>query len=54
VPQMVGEDDGEPGYTMLGRLFAYGYMRGLMQATLKKGSGTNSAEHPPGYLAIGS
>lgn len=33
VPQMVGEEDGEPGYTMLGRLFAYGYMRGLMQAT---------------------
>ncbi len=33
VPQMVGEDDGEPGYTMLGRLFAYGYIRGLMHAT---------------------
>lgn len=33
VPQMVGEDAGEPGYTMLGRLFAWGYMRGLMQAT---------------------
>jgi len=33
VPQLYGEDDGEPGYTMLGRLFAYGYMRGLMQAT---------------------
>lgn len=32
VPQLTGEDDGEPGYTMLGRLFAYGYMRGLMQA----------------------
>ncbi len=32
VPQMFGEDDGEPGYTMLGRLFAYGYMRGLMHA----------------------
>jgi mannonate dehydratase len=32
VPQMVGEDDGEPGYTMLGRLFAYGYIRGLIQA----------------------
>lgn len=32
VPQMVGEDDGEPGYTMLGRLFAWGYMRGLMHA----------------------
>jgi mannonate dehydratase len=33
VPQLVGEDDGEPGYTMKGRLFAFGYMRGLMQAT---------------------
>lgn len=33
VPQMHGEDDGEPGYTMLGRLFAYGYIRGLMHAT---------------------
>jgi len=33
VPQMVGEDDGEPGYTMLGRLFAYGYIRGLIDAT---------------------
>ena len=33
VPQMIGEDDGEPGYTMLGRLFAYGYIRGLMDAT---------------------
>jgi mannonate dehydratase len=32
VPQFVGEI-GEPGYTMLGRLFAYGYLRGLMQAT---------------------
>jgi mannonate dehydratase len=33
VPQLVGEDDGEPGYTMKGRLFAFGYIRGLMQAT---------------------
>jgi len=33
VPQMAGEDDGEPGYTIKGRLFAFGYMRGLMQAT---------------------
>ena len=32
VPQFVGEE-GEPGYTMLGRLFAYGYLRGLMHAT---------------------
>ncbi|MEY3167532.1 MAG: Mannonate dehydratase [Actinomycetota bacterium] len=33
VPQMLGEDDGEPGYTMLGRLFAFGYIRGMMHAT---------------------
>lgn len=33
VPQLDGEDDGEPGYTMKGRLFAFGYMRALMQAT---------------------
>jgi len=33
VPQLVGEDDGEPGYTMLGRLYAYGYIKGLLQAT---------------------
>ena len=32
VPQLEGEEDGEPGYTMLGRLFAYGYLRGLIQA----------------------
>ena len=32
VPQLCGEDDGEPGYTMLGRLFAFGYMRGLLEA----------------------
>ncbi len=37
VPQLAGEDDGEPGYTIKGRLFAFGYMRGLMQAT----SGSN-------------
>lgn len=30
VPQLEGEDDGEPGYTMLGRLFAFGYTRGLL------------------------
>ena len=33
VPQLEGEDDGDPGYTTKGRLFAWGYMRGLMQAT---------------------
>ena len=34
VPQLEGEFDGEPGYTMLGRLFAYGYIRALIQATM--------------------
>jgi len=33
VPQLFGEDQGDPGYTMLGRLFAFGYIRGLLQAT---------------------
>ena len=38
VPQLSGEEAGEAGYTTLGRLFAVGYMRGLMQAV-----GGNSA-----------
>ncbi len=33
VPEMEGEVDGEPGYTMLGRLFAFGYIRGLLHGT---------------------
>lgn len=33
VPQLFGEEDGEPGYTMLGRLFAFGYIRGLLHGT---------------------
>ncbi len=32
VPMLEG-DAGEPGYTTPGRLFAWGYLRGLMQAT---------------------
>jgi len=32
VPQLSGEENGSPGYTMMGRLFAFGYMRGLIQA----------------------
>lgn len=32
VPQYEGEFDEEPGYTILGRLFAFGYIRGLLQA----------------------
>lgn len=32
VPTMYGEENSNPGYTVLGNLFAIGYMRGLMQA----------------------
>ncbi len=31
-PTMVGEDNLDPGYMVLGRLFAVGYMRGLIEA----------------------
>lgn len=31
-PQLEGEAAGEPGYTIKGRLFAWGYIRGLMHA----------------------
>ena len=33
VPTLDGEENDTPGYKMWGRLFAVGYMRGLMQAT---------------------
>ena len=33
VPQLEGEENGEPGYTMQGRLFAFGYIRGLLHGT---------------------
>lgn len=33
VPKLVGEEDGEPGYTTNARLFAWGYLRGLMHGT---------------------
>lgn len=32
-PSMAGESNESPGYEMLGRLFAAGYLRGLIQAT---------------------
>lgn len=32
VPQLEGEAEGKPGYTLLGRLWAVGYLRGLMDA----------------------
>jgi len=31
VPTMVGEDNTAPGYEMLGRLYAVGYLRGLLE-----------------------
>lgn len=31
VPLMAGEDNANPGYTALGRLYAIGYLKGLMQ-----------------------
>jgi mannonate dehydratase len=32
VPTLYGEDPAEVGYGVLGRLFAVGYMRGLIEA----------------------
>lgn len=33
VPTMAGEDNGQPGYETLGRLYALGYARGLIEGT---------------------
>ncbi|MGK0237254.1 MAG: mannonate dehydratase [Candidatus Pelagisphaera sp.] len=33
VPQLEGEGNENPGYTMLGRLFAFGYIRGLLHGS---------------------
>lgn len=33
VPQLEGEGDDNPGYTMLGRLYAFGYIRGLLHGS---------------------
>ncbi|MCF6311141.1 MAG: mannonate dehydratase [Verrucomicrobiales bacterium] len=35
VPQYEGEFEMEQGYSMLGRIFAFGYIRGLLQGTGK-------------------
>ena len=32
VPNMAGEDNSAPGYTALGRLFAIGYLKGILDA----------------------
>lgn len=39
VPTMVGEDNTNPSYGLLGNLFAIGYMRGLMEAADKEVNG---------------
>ena len=36
-PAMEGESNSEPGYAVMGRLFAVGYMKGLMEAIEKRG-----------------
>jgi mannonate dehydratase len=38
VPTMEGDDNSRPGYSLLGRLFAVGYMRGLIEAVEKTGA----------------
>jgi mannonate dehydratase len=40
VPTMEGDDNSAPGYSSVGRLFAIGYARGLIQAVYRKASGT--------------
>lgn len=40
VPAMAGEEIGNPGYDAIGRLYAIGYLRGLLEAVYGGGSGT--------------
>lgn len=37
VPLMAGEQEGKAGYTSLGRLFAIGYLKGILQSTESEG-----------------
>ena len=39
-PSLAGEPNDHPGYEMLGRLYAAGYLKGLMQATADEGGRT--------------
>jgi mannonate dehydratase len=39
VPTMAGEANDAPGYQILGRLFALGYIKGLVEATAKSNGG---------------
>jgi mannonate dehydratase len=38
VPTMTGETNGAPGYEVLGRLFAIGYIKGLAEGVEKTGA----------------
>ena len=41
VPTLVGESNDVPGYHVLGRLFALGYLKGLMEAVSKGKDGVD-------------
>ena len=38
VPLMAGEQEGTAGYTALGRLFAIGYLKGILESTESEAS----------------
>jgi mannonate dehydratase len=44
VPTMAGEDNSNPGYHTKGRLFAVGYMRGLLEQTTANREGSEERE----------
>lgn len=44
VPTMAGEDNSNPGYHTKGRLFAVGYMRGLLEQTTATDEGARDCE----------
>lgn len=43
VPTMEGEDNANPGYELLGRLYGVGYIKGLMEAAVKSAAATAPA-----------
>jgi len=45
VPALEGDDNSRPGYSLMGRLYAVGYMRGLIEA-VEKGWGDQPASPP--------
>ena len=51
VPTLVGEDNSQPGYHMLGRLWAVGYIKGLMQAADHYAADGASATEVPAAAA---